>query len=352
MKVAVITDSHFGIRGDNVRFLDYFDEFYGKVFFPYLKEHEVDTIIHLGDLMDRRRYMNIYTARRMREILFDRMWWGLGYIQVMGNHDEYFKTDHSTSSYQVLGITYPSYSIASEIILDERKILLMPWICDSNREHALQMIQRTEATLCLGHLEFNGFEMYRGYAHKSGGMDPEVFAKFDRVYSGHYHTRSRRGNIQYIGAACEYTWQDWNDPRGFGILDTETGDMELIDNPIRMFHKIHYDDASMTMESINSIDWSYLKNRMIKVIVKNKSNPYLFDAFISRIEEVGPIEITTVEDHLNLDNVSDDAILSEGDSTESIISTYIDGVETNGIDREELKMEMIDIHREASSLRN
>ena len=49
MKIAMITDTHFGARNDNLAFNEYFYKFWENVFFPYLDEHKIDTIIHLGD---------------------------------------------------------------------------------------------------------------------------------------------------------------------------------------------------------------------------------------------------------------------------------------------------------------
>jgi predicted phosphodiesterase len=56
MKAALITDTHWGVRGDSKQFIDYFDRFYTDVFFPYILSNDVDTIFHLGDIVDRRKF--------------------------------------------------------------------------------------------------------------------------------------------------------------------------------------------------------------------------------------------------------------------------------------------------------
>ena len=61
MKIAVITDSHAGVRNDAPAFHDYMKRFYDNVFFKYLEEHKIKTIIHCGDIIDRRKYINIHT---------------------------------------------------------------------------------------------------------------------------------------------------------------------------------------------------------------------------------------------------------------------------------------------------
>ena len=67
MKIALITDTHWGVRNDQLAFLDNNKKFLDDIFFPYLDSHSIDTVIHLGDLVDRRKYLNINTAKRLRD---------------------------------------------------------------------------------------------------------------------------------------------------------------------------------------------------------------------------------------------------------------------------------------------
>ena len=49
----------------------------------------------------------------------------------------------------------------------------------------------------MGHLELNGFEAVPAvYEH---GDDPSPYEKFEMTFSGHYHNRTKRGSIQYLG---------------------------------------------------------------------------------------------------------------------------------------------------------
>ena len=84
--------------------------------------------------------------------------------------------------------------------------------------------------------------MYKGLPSHAG-MSSDIFNKFDLVCSGHYHHRSKHKNIQYLGAAMEYTWSDAEDARGFSVFDTKSCQLEFIDNPLRIFYKIFYDDT-------------------------------------------------------------------------------------------------------------
>ena len=74
MKIALITDTHFGARNDNPAYANYFFKFYNNVFFPYLKEHNIKTCIHLGDIVDRRKFINFKTSHDFRHNFMKRLW--------------------------------------------------------------------------------------------------------------------------------------------------------------------------------------------------------------------------------------------------------------------------------------
>ena len=58
MNIAILNDTHAGVRGDMVAMADYQGRFYNEVFFPYLKENGITHILHLGDYFDRRKNVN------------------------------------------------------------------------------------------------------------------------------------------------------------------------------------------------------------------------------------------------------------------------------------------------------
>ncbi len=53
MKVAIITDTHFGGKNDLHSFSQFQTRFYRGTFFPILAREGIDTILHLGDVFDR-----------------------------------------------------------------------------------------------------------------------------------------------------------------------------------------------------------------------------------------------------------------------------------------------------------
>lgn len=323
-QIALITDTHWGARADSPIFAQHISRFYEEVFFPYLDEHNINFIIHLGDIVDRRKYINYVTAKNLTKDFIAPIRNKNKFLYALiGNHDTFYKNTNEVNSMDVLygdraGFTYISEPI--EIDLD-CKILMMPWICADNYDKCMKMIQETDAQVLFGHLELKGFEMYKGQPNDHG-FESSMFDKFDVVCSGHFHHKSSRGNIHYLGAPYEMTWSDYDDPRGFHVFDTKTRQLTFIQNPNKIFHKIHYNDSGMQLEDILINDFEHYKNCVIKVIVKNKTNPHMFDVFIDKLEKAGVADLQVVEDHLNLNLEVDEDILKDAEDTLTLLTKY------------------------------
>jgi DNA repair exonuclease SbcCD nuclease subunit len=356
MKIALITDTHFGARNDSQAFADYFKEFYDGVFFPFLDENNIDTVIHLGDIVDRRKYINFSTARHLEETLikplYDR---GIDTHMLIGNHDTYYKNTNEINSMRELynNSRYNNlhfYSdVPEEVDFDGCKILMTPWICTGNYEQSMEIIQNTSAQVLFGHLEIKGFEMYKGAVNNDHGFSRTIFNRFDVVCSGHFHHKSTDGNITYLGAPYQITWSDFNDPRGFHVFDTDDRSLTFYPNPLEMFHKIHYNDVDKTMEQVVNHDFEKYYNKFVKVIVSEKSNPYWFDMFIDKLEKAGPFNVQVVEDHLHLDLESDDDIINEAEDTMTILHKYIDSLDIS-TDKKHVEETLKDLYQEALSV--
>ena len=321
MKIALITDTHWGARGDNIAFAEYFNRFYYDYFFPYLKDNDIDTIVHLGDICDRRKYINYVTARHLRKFVDTCADKDIKLHVIIGNHDTFYKNTNDVNCMTELfdhsehnGKTLFYYPDAKNVNFDGLDIALLPWVCAGNFDDSMDFLEDTKSQVLFGHLEIAGFEMYRGSV-TDHGFDSKLFQKFDVVCSGHFHHKSTRGNINYLGAPYEITWSDWNDDRGFHVFDTDTRQLTFIANPYRMFHKLHYDDMTKTLDDVLNIDTSAISGSYVKVIIHNKTNPYWFDMFIDKIEKSGVIDLQVVEDNLNLQLEDDEDIASEAEDT-------------------------------------
>jgi predicted phosphodiesterase len=322
--------------------------FLDNVFFPYLEKHGIRDIIHLGDLVDRRKFINFNTLNRLKEdFLHPLTGRNMNVHIIAGNHDTYFKNTNEINALRELVYgKYPFhiYDRYAEVVKFENlPILLTPWICDDNRKQVLETIQRGGTSVCAGHLEIQGFEMYRG-SIVSHGDDRSLFGRFDMVLSGHFHHRSTDGSIFYLGSHGEFTWSDYDDPRGFHILDTETLELTFIENPYKMFNKIWYNDTNPYV--IEELDLSKYAGQYIKVVVSNKNDPYTFDRFIDCLEKSNPLDVQIVEDHLNLD-IEDESIINEAESTLDIFNKYIESIDSQNFDKQKVATKINEIYYEA-----
>lgn len=350
MKIVLLTDTHWGVRNDSAAFHDYFNRFLEHTFFPYLDEQNIKTVIHLGDLVDRRKYINFVTANRLKRDFLDRLRErDVDCHIIAGNHDVYYKnTNEINALEELVAGKYPNvhiYTAPETIDFGGGDILLLPWICEENHEESIDAIRTTKATILMGHLELNGFEMFRG-SISDHGLDHRIFDSFDVVCSGHFHHKSDTGNIHYLGAFAEYTWSDYDDPRGFHVFDTESRELTFIRNPFRMFQKVWYDDAGKTVDEVVFNADIDVKDKIVKVIVKNKTNPYWFDLFIDKLEKSGVIDLQVVEDHLHLDIVDDEEIVDEAEDTLTVCKKYISGMNLS-VDQKKLDRVITSLYSEA-----
>ena len=349
--IAMPTDTHAGVRNDNPAFQLYQKRCW-QWFFDYIDEHKIKHVIHLGDIYDRRKYVNFMSAKRLREDFFEPLAErDIATHIIVGNHDMYYKDTHEVNALEeVVRGRYSNISIHSVptvINIDGLDIQLMPWITDSNYEEAIEAIKKPKASILMGHLEVQGFTMHKG-AISDHGLDRNVFDKFDHVYSGHFHHRSTIGNLTYIGALGEYTWADYNDPRGFSVLDTRTKDLVFNKNPHRMFRTIKYDDIVEPdiVEKIQKTDFSKFKDCYIKLVAVNKSNPYAFDLLFDSIYKAGPLDIQIVDDITILYEGEDDMEVDQAEDTATILRKYVSAL-TLPVDTDKMKDFMIDVYNEA-----
>jgi hypothetical protein len=341
------------VRGDSQIFLDHQETFFRDIFFPYLDEHNIKHVMDLGDTFDRRKYINYVTLKRVKEFFFNQLQTrGIEYHAVVGNHSVYFTNTNEVNSMSLLLQEYDNFHIyehePKELTFGSTRFMMVPWITKDNREVCADAITNTSAQILLGHFEIEGFEMMKGTVCDHG-MNKDFFSKFEAVYSGHFHHPSEYGNIKYLGAQYEMTWSDYAGRRGFHVFDTETRDIHFVENPNRVFHKIEYDDSDMNIDDIANLDVSVLKNTYVKVIVKNRTNSYLYDMFLNRIADSGAADVKSVDDSLNLESSGVDEILDETQDTKDILHSYIDSIETS-IEKKKIKKVIDDLYLEAINL--
>lgn len=329
-KIAIINDTHFGVRRDHKGMAAYIDRFFDEIFFPTIDEMGIKRVFHLGDLVHSRTQIAIPTAAQVYQTFFEPLSnRGIDVDIIVGNHDTYYKNTNSVNVFQSIFARFdlPNVTVHRdlpvEFSINDIPMMLVPWICDENREQSLQMIAQSNARFVWGHFEIAGFEMDRG--HKCDhGMGREMFAKFDRVFSGHFHHPSEYGNIKYLGAPYEMTWSDYDGVRGFHIFDTETCEIQFIENPFKMFVKLYYDDDQLTAEDVAQLPVDNIRGSFVKVIIENKKHPYIYDLFIDKLQSAGLADIKTIESSLIFEQGIEEAL--DAEDTVTIFVKYVNAL--------------------------
>ena len=343
MKILLITDQHFGVRNDNQHFLNHYKKFYGEVVLPFIDAHNITTIIALGDTFDKRRSINFMSLEAAKEMWFTPL--AKRNVQMhmlVGNHDIYYKnTLRINAPSELLGeyCNIGVYDTPTTVNFDCFPILLLPWICDENRERTLGVIAESDATVCMGHLELNGFEAHPGHVMQNG-MDKNAFSKFKRVFSGHYHMKSKKDNITYLGNPYQLYWNDYGCKRGFHVFDTETLRTTFYRNPFDIFHKLYYNDG------ISLPDPRELEGAYVKLIVEDKGDYVKFDHTVKELQDMSLGDLKIVED-LSVEMGASDVL--ETEDTMTLLDNYIDEIDLR-VDKSNVKAVLRSLYTEALEL--
>jgi len=342
MKVAIITDTHYGARKNSKLFHDYFEKFYRDVFFPTIENEGIDTVVHMGDAFDSRKGIEFKALKWSKRVVFDPLKErGIKMHLMVGNHDAYYKNTNEVNAVDLLLKEYDNvevYSSPTEVSLGGLKTLFIPWINEDNQKETNKLIDKTKCSVAMGHLELNGFKVNNQIV-MDHGHDSRAFDKFEKVFSGHYHTRSDNGTVYYLGNPYEMFWSDVKDLRGFTIFDTETLEHTPVNNPYRLFYNIYYEDTDH--QTFNTTEY---ENKIVKVIVRKKSDIKKFEKFIDKLYSTGVADLKIVENFQLI--VSEEFETEESEDTMSILSRYIDESETE-LNKPVIKSLIKEIYQEA-----
>lgn len=324
MKIAIIGDTHFGVKSDSPNFHELYENFY-KSFINHLIANDIKQVIQLGDLFDKRRNICFNTLSECKRYFFRPLEEaGITLHTLIGNHDIYFRQSLSVNSSGLVLGEFKNiyvYDKPTQITFKDTTVDIIPWICEENKEEVMTFISNSKSDLCCGHFEIENFSMNKG-VESIGGLSKDIFKRYEGVYSGHYHTRSDKDNIHYIGTPYELTWADYTDPKGFAEFDIETRLYKFIESPFTMFYRHEYDD---TKTDYTTLDFTPFKQKYIKIVVANKTDFYQFDSFIKKLYTLDTYEIKILED---LSDFSNGEVDNEIDleNTIDILESYIDSV--------------------------
>lgn len=343
MKVIVITDTHLGARNNNLAFIE-FQMSRWEELFRYAKKKGITTFIHAGDFFENRQTIGVHVlaaAEKFNQMVRDN---DIDFHLLVGNHDVAYKNDNRVNSPEYLLDSVNVYWKEPVTMDLGQKIDLIPWINNENLERTLEFIKNSDSKACIGHFEISGAPFHRGGAVCEHGLDASSFSRYDRVLSGHFHTRSKIGKVEYIGAGFEYTWADWNDPRGFVVLDTDTLDVEYINWPQFMFVVGSVDgEGTITFTP----DCNHFTGKYVRLVCETESNKKVERA-IEGIEKQEPLELqvfyNTVKD-VSLTTVDTSDVADEMQVMRMVVEESVPDEKL----RQDVNMYLEQLYREANA---
>ena len=326
MKVAIITDQHFGARKSSKNLHEYFKKFYDDIFFPTIEKEGITTVVDMGDTFDTRKGIDFWSLNWAKEVYYDRLQsMGVTVHTVVGNHTAYYKDTNDINSVDLLLREYDNvvvYGSPTEVKLGNLQTLMLPWINSENREETQKLMNKTKAPIVFGHLEMQGFFANKTYICEHG-EDKSSYKKFKKVFSGHYHHRNSQDNVFYLGNPYEIYWHDVEETRGFHIFDTETLEHTPVNNPHRLFYLIPYDNTPH--QTFNAEPY---KNKIVKVQVKAKDDVEQFQRFIDKLYAAGVNDLKIIENFDFNGFYQEEEETGDSENTLSILNRYIEESET------------------------
>ena len=317
MKIAIIGDTHFGCRKNSTYFMEQQKHFYDDYFFPYLKHHNIDTIIHLGDFFDNRKTVNFETLRHAKECFIHPIINNDYQLHmIIGNHDSYYISIGDLTSTKLLFDDISNinvYDLLTTIKIADRSFLMVPWIFPIQKEEISNIIRTCTSDVCCGHFEMIGV-VYQGSTVSRKGITTDLFSHFPHVFSGHFHKKSQ----YYVGSPYQMTWNDYDDKKRIIVYDTDMGEIEDIYISEDIFFKIEYPGDK------ESIQLHRYEGKIVRVLVKSKNDLEDFDKFIKQIESSNPQDIDIKEEYLYLDVIKEDDLDDDADTLGILLSSVND----------------------------
>ena len=346
MKIAIITDQHFGARKNSKLFHDYFLKFYNDIFFPTIEERGIKVVVDMGDTFDSRKGIDFAALAWAKNNYYDRLAeLGVTVHTIVGNHTAYYKNTNEVNAVDLLLREYKNviiYSEPTEVKLGNLPVLFVPWINEENSENTFKSVKDFTGVHAMGHLELNGYPAHRGHI-MAEGLDGKLFEGFKHVFSGHYHTRSSDGQVHYLGNPYEIYSNDMKDTRGFHIYDTETGELEAVNNPYTMYEVIYYEDTPY-----QTFDMRSYEGKIVKLIVRKKSNPKKYEKFVDKLLASNIAELNIVE-LASGETVDLNKYDPESEDTISILNRYVEESDQQ-INKSEIQSIIQEVYQEACEM--
>jgi DNA repair exonuclease SbcCD nuclease subunit len=328
MKIALISDLHFGCRKGSKVFYESQKRYFETEFIPLLEEKNITELYILGDLWDNRESINAKVQNVVFHIFERLAELKINITILIGNHDTQYKTNIETHTLKYLSL-FPNIKVIDQITdvdIDGLGVTLFPWQVDD-----MFTVRTYENRIAFGHFDISGCLLNKTTVQEGGTGQSFFWKNFDKTFSGHFHTQSHYDGpqgqtIDYIGSPYHLNRNDIDTDKGFMILDTDTLEFERFNSttPLK-YIKVKYPlDISEIDIPNNIID--------VHVTISDKFNSKNLTKYVQSIETnlAGePINVNVVP-HYSIDDggpmiVEED--LSKIKSIPDMIQSKLSGIE-------------------------
>lgn len=284
-QIAVLGDLHFDIFSNlkQERMYDYQEKFFKEVFFPEILSREIKTIVQVGDLFDNRTKVSQRSLAFSKRVFFDVLQENdIRLIVLTGNHDIFYKDSLKiVTTEQVLG-EYSNIELVKKptmLGIYGKKYSFVPWICKENEAAISRFIENDSASIAFGHLELAGGKLNK-YATMEHGSDIGMFKRYNKVYSGHFHSKSTFNNVEFVGIPYELTRIDANEQKSFLIIEQGKEDIQ-INNPFTLYEQI----VVATSEELKEIFSKDLNNKYVEITIDYEIDPKAQEKFCTKLND-------------------------------------------------------------------
>lgn len=349
-RIFIITDTHFGVRSSSIEWLDIMKDYFYDFFIPFLRRNVEpgDILIHCGDLFDNRSSLNLLVLNSVIDI-FDEIRRILPVYIILGNHDTYLKSSNDINSVRILSFMEDINVIQEPEVLETdtgKKLFFLPWRV--NYEAERDQINKTDANYLFCHLDINLFK-FNAYSTVTTGNDPNIFAKYDRVFNGHIHYRQSKNNILLLGCPYQLTRGDSGNYKGIYIFDPNKNEYKFIENKISpKFVKIKLESVlNKTFEEYREL----VRNNYVDIITNSKwTMSFPFNELLECVNDYRKINII-----VDNNETPEDILRKIGEDNELInfdivkfSNLYIDNSEHSDKLKNLLKQKILELYNVAT----
>ena len=313
MKLILLGDTHFDINNGNADIYNIQKRMFTEQLFPYMKKHDIKDIFQFGDFTHNRTTLSLNVQHNLKVDIFDYIEENdLQLYTLIGNHDIYYKNTLDVFSLEIFEKAYKD----NLTVIKENKLMkfgslniqVVPWLLKDEDVNV-----HKKADMIFGHFEIKDYNVSKSYK-ATHGLEADKFDVI--VYSGHYHLKQSSGLINYLGTPYQLDWGDYNETKGFYVLDTETSEVEFIENNIMKHLKVYIniEDKTFTINGFNEIiedvkinkstDFSIFKDNKIKIYASKELA--VVKTFYENVNDVAlkcNVEILKENDVLDTDEI-------------------------------------------------